>query len=72
MMLSPLRFKSVQITIIEFVIQGENNRVGMILTLTDNCLNRFFFVVYGVMILALAGFTGDRWKRPLTNKGEIR
>jgi len=71
MMLSPLQYKSVQITLIKFVIQGENNGPGVMLTLTDNSLNRFFFVVYGVMILALAGFTAVTWKKPLTKKGEI-
>ena len=84
MMLSPLRYKSVQITLIEFVIhpsdnqqadnqqadnhqadnQGPDPQLGVVLTLTHNFLNRFFFMVYGVMILALAGFTARTWKRP--------
>lgn len=81
MMLSPLRFKSLQITLIEFVIHqsdnqqadnqlgsvnqlGPDNRLGVLLTLTHNFLNSFFFLVYGVMILALAGFTAMTWKRP--------
>jgi len=74
MMLSPLRYKSVQITLIKFVIhqsdnqqaapQGPDHRLGVVLTFTHNFLNRFFFMVYGVMILALAGFTAITWKRP--------
>lgn len=70
MMLSPLQYRSVQITLIEFVIQGADNRLGVILTFTNNFLNRFFFWVYGVMILALAGFTAVTWKRPLVKKGD--
>ncbi len=64
MMLSPLRYKSVQITLIEFIPQGSDHQLGVVLTLTHNFLNRFFFMVYGVMILALAGFTAITWKRP--------
>jgi hypothetical protein len=75
MMLSPLRYKSVQITLIEFIIhqdnQHQNNQLGVVLTLTDNVLSQFFFLVYGVMILALAGFTAMTWKRPYTKKGEM-
>jgi hypothetical protein len=76
MMLSPLQYKSVQITLIEFLIRQSNNpltdhppepdnRLGVALTLTRNFLNRFFFGVYGVMILALAGYTAMTWKKPL-------
>ncbi len=64
MMLSPLVYKSVQVTLIEFVIQKEDNLLGVTLNLTDNFLSRFFFLVYGMMILALAGFTAITWKRP--------
>ncbi len=64
MMLSPLRYKSVQITLIEFVIHPSDNQLGVVLTLTHNFLSRFFFLVYGVMILALAGFTAMTWKKP--------
>lgn len=74
MMLSPLRYKSVQITLIEFVIhpsdnqlanpQLADNQLGVVLTLTHNFLNRFFFMVYGVMILVLSGFTVLTWKKP--------
>jgi hypothetical protein len=35
----------------------------VVLTLTRNFLNRIFFMVYGVMILALAGYTAMTWKR---------
>ncbi len=70
MMLSPLRYKSVQITLIEFVIHQSDkkqadNQLGVVLTLTHNFLSRFFFLVYGVMILALAGFMAMTWKKPL-------
>ena len=65
MMLSPMQYRSVQITLIEFVIQEDDNRLGAILTFTNNFLNRFFFLLYGVMILALAGFTAVTWKKPL-------
>ena len=81
MMLSPLRYKSFQITLIEFVIpesdtprsdnHPSDNPLGVVLTLTHNFLSRFFFMVYGVMILALTGFTAMTWKRPDTQKGEI-
>lgn len=64
MMLSPLRYKSVQITLIEFVIHQADNQLGVVLTLTHNFLSRFFFLVYGVMILAMAGFTAMTWKKP--------
>jgi hypothetical protein len=76
MMLSPLRYKSVQITLIEFIIhpsdpQQADNQLGVVLTLTHNFLSRFFFLVYGVMILALAGFSAMTWKKPLTKNGGI-
>ena len=71
MMLSPLRYKSVQITLIEFVIDQSDNQLGVVLTLTHNFLSRFFFLVYGVMILTLAGFTAMTWKKPYTKKGEL-
>jgi hypothetical protein len=64
MMLSPLRYKSVQITLIEFVIPKSDPQLGVVLTLTHNVLNRFFFMVYGIMIIALAGFTAMTWKKP--------
>ncbi|MBU0969763.1 MAG: hypothetical protein KKC20_03910 [Proteobacteria bacterium] len=81
-MLSPLRYRSVQITLIEFVVLEPDNpagsddhpsdkALGVIITLTHDFLSRFFFLVYGVMILALAGFTAMTWKRPDTKKGEI-
>jgi hypothetical protein len=81
MMLSPLRYKSVQITLIEFVIRqsdnqladsqpGPDSRLGVALTLTRNFLNKFFFGVYGVMILALAGYTAMTWKKPLPIRSE--
>jgi len=63
MMLSPLRYKSYQVTLIEFVIMEGDDRLGVNLTLTKNILNGFFFSVYGVMILALAGFTAVTWKK---------
>lgn len=75
-MLSPLRYRSVQITLIEFVVlepdnPRSDNPIGGVLTLTHNFLSEFFFLVYGVMILALAGFTAMTWKRTDTKKGEI-
>ncbi len=87
MWFSPLRYKSVQITLIEFVIPksdnqpgsdnplysknrldsnnqlGPDKQLGVALTLTHNFLNNFFFLVYGVMILALAGYTAMTLKR---------
>ncbi|MCD4718614.1 MAG: hypothetical protein K8S13_01975 [Desulfobacula sp.] len=63
MMLSPLRYKSLQVTLIEFVDMEGDNGLGVNLTLTKNVLNGFFFSVYGVMILALAGFTAVTWKK---------
>ncbi len=62
-MLSPLKYKSVQITLIEFVINKADNQLGVTLTFTQNFLSRFFFVGYGVMILALAGFASITWKK---------
>ena len=80
-MLSPLRYRSVQITLIEFVIPESDNQrsdnhqldnpLGVVLTLTHNFLSRFFFLVYGVMILVLTGFTAMTWKKPDTKKGEL-
>jgi len=67
-MLSPLRYGSVQVTLVEFVIQGADDRLGVVLTLTDNFLNTFFFLVYAIMILSLAVFTLITWKRPSGKK----
>lgn len=71
-MLSPLRYQSVQITLIEFIVLEPDNVLGVMLTLTHNFLSRFFFLVYGLMILALGGFTAMTWKRPEPKKGEIK
>jgi len=54
-MLSPLRYKSIQVTLINFVYR-ENDRPGVILTLTRNYLNPFFFTIYGLMILTLGAY----------------
>ncbi|MBA3012797.1 MAG: hypothetical protein KKF12_12770 [Proteobacteria bacterium] len=71
-MLSPLRYKSVQVTLVEFVIQGADDRLGVVLNLTDNFLNRFFFLAYAIMILSLAVFTAITWKRPSCTMGKQR
>jgi len=72
MMLSPLKYKSVQITLIKFMARGVNKRLGVMITITDNVLNRIFFPVYGVMILIMSGFTWITWKKTPGKKGDIR
>jgi len=71
MMLSPLRYKSLQVTLIEFVAGNENNSLKAKLTLSKNGLNTFFFMVYGIMIVTLAGFTAVTWKRSGIEKEKI-
>jgi hypothetical protein len=58
MMLSPLRHGSIQITLTEFIVKGTEHqeRVGVTLTMTENHLNVFFFMIYGLMILNLGAY----------------
>jgi len=48
-MLSPLRYGSVQVTLSDFVLK--DGKLGVNLNITKNHLNYFFFVVYALMIL---------------------
>ncbi len=52
-MLSPLRYGSVQVTVTRFVVDPKDGRIGVKMTITDNPLNMLFFVIYGLMILCL-------------------
>jgi|GEM_PF-5303206 hypothetical protein len=63
-MLSPLRQDFFQATITEFVYDKKKGQPGITLNFTRNYFNLFFFSVYAVMILALAGFTVLTWKKP--------
>jgi hypothetical protein len=58
MMLSPLRHGSIQITLTEFIVKetDHKDRIGVKLTMTENHLNIFFFMIYGLMILCLVGY----------------
>ena len=69
-MLSPLRYKSLQVTLVKFFIEPGKQHPGAVLTITDNLFNLFFFAAYGLMILALAGFTALTWRVTPSNKGE--
>lgn len=60
-MLSPMRYKTLQVTLVEFSQNPGQLSPGVILTITDSPLNPVFFLVYGIMILALAGFTMLTW-----------
>ncbi len=61
--LSPLKYRSLQVTLTEFLPPRFGiNGPGILLTLTINPLNRLFFGLYAVMILSLAGFTVLTWK----------
>ncbi len=51
-MLSPLRYKALQITLTDFII-NENEKIGVKLIVTNNILNTFFFIIYALMILVL-------------------
>ncbi|MCD4677570.1 MAG: hypothetical protein K8S18_16485 [Desulfobacula sp.] len=55
MMLSPLRYQSVQVTVTQFIVKEKEDqeRIGVQLTITENRLNIFFFTIYGLMILIL-------------------
>ena len=50
-MLSPLKYCSLQVTLTEFVIR--DGMVGVNLIITKNILDTFFFTIYALMILVL-------------------
>jgi hypothetical protein len=52
-MLSPLRYGTIQVTVTRFIVDPDDGRIGVKLTITDNPLNVVFFVIYGLMILCL-------------------
>ncbi len=67
-MLSPYRDRFFQATITEFTYDTDRGEPGITLNFTKNYFNLFFFSVYAVMILTLAGFTAITWKTP--HKGD--
>ncbi len=50
-MLSPLKYKTIQITLQEFIIK--KNKPAVKITVTENFLTTFFFVIYAMMIVTL-------------------
>lgn len=50
-MLSPLKYRFLQVTLTEFI--ARDGRIAVNINVTKNILNTFFFIVYAFMILAL-------------------
>ncbi len=51
MMLSPLKYNDLRVTLIEFILK--DNKLGAKLTISRNSLTFFFFTIYALMILTL-------------------
>lgn len=62
-MLAPLHAGPLRINLIDFTLDKKTGNVGVILTLTRNGWDHFFFCVYVLLIGTLAGFTALTWNR---------
>jgi len=61
-MLAPLRYCSLQVTLTGFIIK--DGKIGVNLIITKNILNTFFFTIYALMILVLGLYIFLSFRNP--------
>ncbi|MFO7750727.1 MAG: hypothetical protein R6V54_11615 [Desulfobacteraceae bacterium] len=62
-MLHPISYKRVRVTITGFTARKPSNNpeAGVDVTISEEIFTQFFFAVYALMIVTMAGFTAVTW-----------